>query len=153
VILEQVDWLDPRDRLWTQFYFSKEERLRSRPVAFSERHVEERAALLRGRTRITLRFVTPLRLSTGSVLDALHRRLDAIERRFGGSGIDRPDGEVRVLEDRLHWRERGRRPAEASGEIALAGELDAWFPLLVAGQHLHIGHGAAMGFGGYELKP
>lgn len=160
VILEQVDWLDPRNRLWTQFYFSREEQIRSTPVAFTAELLEERAALLRGRRRITLQFVTPLRLPrlnalAEDLLTTLFRRVDDAARRWcGAHPASRPplDG-VELVADEMTWRDRPGRTPEGQGRITLGGDLDPWFGLLVAGQQLHLGHGAALGFGAYELRP
>lgn len=177
VLVEQVDWLDPRDRKWTQFYFSKERQLRSRPVAFRWTDVLGRAALLSGRRQINLHFETPLRFALDAagkmdaphLLTALHRRVASLVQRWcrvegpgeapaaeglpsdaQTPGLAARDG--LELVDGLAWKSRPRRTAEGTGTVTLGGSLEAWYPLLVAGQHLHFGAGAAMGYGRYELR-
>lgn len=159
VLLEQVDWLDPRDRLWTRFYFSREQELRSEPVAFDAAQIEARAALLRGRTRITLRFGTPLRLAgpltAESLLDALAARLAALGEHWG-TRCDTPfppRSPITLLTADLTEHARPRRVSEWRGSLTLSGPLDEWLAPLVAGQHLHLGVGAAMGYGAYTLSP
>lgn len=143
VRLEQVDMLDPRDHKYGSFYFTREKRVRSRVIPFEPAHLEQRASLLRGRRRITLHFLTPLRLWPGTSL------VDALASRLGVA----PAPGVAADESAFAWTPRPRRPSEGRGDLVLEGELDTLFPLLIAGQHLHIGAGAALGFGRYELRP
>ena len=159
VILEQVDWLDPRDRLWSRYYFTKEQEIRSTPVAFDARHLEERAKLLAGRTRLTLQLTTPLRLPAPvdghALLGALHARISQLGVVWceGNAPAAPPHDDLTADLSMLLPRPRARRTTEWNGHVTLTGTLTPWLAPLVAGQHIGLGAGAALGYGRYELRP
>jgi hypothetical protein len=182
VLLEQVDLLDPRDQQHTSFYFTKERKLKTRAVPYTHALLHKRAALLAGRTRLTVRFVTPLRTTAPlgdapaawvELLGASLARMQAasaslIDPELGLTGAPSapapmtampptPSPEelalLRIDSADLRWTQRSTRVFEASGSLCLHGPLDRLSLALIAGQHLHLGRGAAVGFGRYELKP
>lgn len=118
--------------------------------------------------RITLEFVTPLRLMQDGrplrelefspLLRALLRRVSAMAYYYGGNELA---ADYRWLSARsqlietesaeCHWVEWSNRLCGLTGSVTFAGDLSEFHPFLLLGAYLQVGKGAAFGLGRYRI--
>jgi len=127
---------------------------------------------------LCLDFLTPMRLTEHGLplprpefavlVQRLLERLDSLDRRFAGGGLD--PGEtyrlvglakgVRLVSDATRWVDlesysarQGRRNSLSGfvGRASFAGEFAPFLPYLLWGQFTHAGKGAVKGNGVYEV--
>ena len=151
------------------------------PVDAAQVAAEAAALAARGgasRLRLTLRSPTRLVAAgrlvkgegfhVGALVARLLERLDALGARYGAgpTGVDRAAllrqaGAVRVVEQRLAWRDlfraSGRHRAQLPmgglmGDVVLEGDLGPLLPWLVWGTLAHVGKDAAMGNGALQVE-
>ena len=127
---------------------------------------------------VSLDFLTPtrLRVKDDLVIDldfealirALLRRVSALcEHHCGGrldldyDGLVRRAREVRAVRRDLRWHDWERYSARQKttmkmggfmGRIVFEGEMGEFYPLLRAGERLHVGKGTAFGLGMYKIS-
>jgi CRISPR-associated endoribonuclease Cas6 len=143
----------------------------------SWRDLLARVASLRQVREITLRFLTPTTLKAEGTLVSVPRfshllkrlrdRINALSYFYCGQtlGVDFKElGQsaetVRELSVRSRWVERSRRTRRGVtqdlsgfvGEVTYQGDLERFLPLLLLGEYVHVGKGAAFGNGWYRLE-
>lgn len=163
----------PGSGVWEPVYQAEEGTYLQRPVA--------PLTPPEGPTRVTLRFVTPMRIKRdghfvgprdfdlGDLLRHLYNRLQRLSLLYGGhpDAFRREPGDpaqgLSVLESTLHWHDWTRYSSRQDtlmqlggllGELVIVGPgLPQVWPALWAGQWTHVGKGTAFGLGAYRLDP
>jgi hypothetical protein len=128
-------------------------------------------------SRLTLWFITPTHLKANGrivqrpdfhhLIKRLRDRINALAHFYCQDALDldhKAFGQraetVRTVNCRVRWEERDRRSWKTGlahdmggfvGEVTYEGELAEFLPLLILGQHTHVGKYAVWGNGRYEL--
>jgi hypothetical protein len=120
---------------------------------------------------VRIRFTTPLRLlrhgsvlqrvTGGDVLRSLLRRVSSLgfhycryEFPVDYRYLSERAADIAYNEGGLRGHGAGERGGEGvMGEVLFRGDLEPFFPFLAAGSLVHLGKGAASGYGCYELLP
>jgi len=147
----------------------------SRPHTIEE--IERKAARIE-HSSIKLKFITPVRIVFESRLSPklefhvlirrLLSRISALyyfhhEKRFeiDFKELIKKAEKVKIKESCLNWHDWERysnrqqqrmKMGGLLGDIIYEGELKDFLPLLVLGEHIHVGKGTSMGLGRYEIK-
>jgi len=119
--------------------------------------------------RIGIRLLTPLctlsdgkpvtEFSFSSFIRPLLRRISSLSYYYYGSILDLDykrltgiSGSIETLKSDFHWVERHKgSPCGIVGTGTLVGDLADFHPVLLLGEYLQCGKGAAFGMGRYEL--
>jgi len=119
--------------------------------------------------QVTLDFQTPLRMvqdgtairdfSFPKFITSLLRRISSIAYYYGGSVLELDyrrlsalSKETRVVESTVIYSGRmGWKKGGLVGSCAVTGDISAFHPVLLLGEYLHCGKGAAYGMGSYEV--
>jgi hypothetical protein len=131
-----------------------------------------------GATRLTLEFLTPTRLvvagrpiprpSFGVLIQRLLERLDALDSRFAGGGLDPAEsfrlvglaGAVPLAAETTRWahaeshssrQQRSNTISGFMGQAVYSGDMAAFLPYLVWGSITHVGKDAVKGDGNYRI--
>jgi hypothetical protein len=119
--------------------------------------------------RVTVRFVTPLKLthegrllrrfSFAELSRVLMRRVSSLAYYY--EGLELPldyrwlslaSAAIKTLETDCHLESWHGRPAGLVGSASFAGDLEPFHLLLQLGSETHLGKGASFGFGAYRLE-
>lgn len=161
-------------------YAAEDEVLHDAEVAFTAADLHARACRLHTSPpyHLTLHFLTPTRLKFAGhsvpciefhhLIRALLRRLSSLCYFHCGTawevdfrGLIAQAGEIRTARADLEWvpqrryshrQERMVKIGGFVGSITFAGDLTPFFPLLVAGEWVHVGKGCVMGLGRYGIS-
>ena len=119
--------------------------------------------------QISLDFITPLCILQGggalrefnfsSFITTLMRRVSSLAYYYGGSALEldykRLSGlskEVRIVESAIRYTDRADcRKEGLVGSCTVTGNLFEFHPVLLLGEYLHCGKGAAYGMGRYQI--
>lgn len=119
--------------------------------------------------RITVRFVTPLklthegrlvrRLNFADLTRALMRRVSSLAYYYEGvelpldyRWLSQAAGTIRTVGSDCRLDIWGGRPAGLVGSVTFAGDLEPFHLLLQLGAATHLGKGASFGFGRFQLE-
>lgn len=177
--VEQVETIHPFTAERQTIYAEGHTRVQAPTITLQAREWERRAQQL-DQTRVTLHFVTPLRLVDREHLvkhltfrPFIHRLLErylALERHYGNQQaslaweeqeayLREADGII-CTDDHTTWMElqshsnRQRRSTPIGGlvgEATFAGNLAPFLELLVIGEGIHVGKNAVKGNGKYQI--
>ena len=126
--------------------------------------------------KIKMKFITPLqiksngrllnRINFSHIIRAIARRLNMIEKYYGGSNRIKADqilkngGEVETIATRLDWvshsrystRKKQKMPLPGIvGQLIISGDISRFFPLLLLGEIFHIGAKTTFGLGQFII--
>jgi hypothetical protein len=136
-----------------------------------------RAAAFGGLREITVRFQTPTMLKAegemvavpqfSAFIKRLRDRVNALAYFYCNKALDLDFKElgqraekVKEIAVRSRWIDRSRRTRRGAtqdlsgfvGEVTYRGDLEPFLPLLLLGEYVHVGKGAAFGNGWYQLE-
>ena len=177
--VERVEVRHPFTEERQVIYEEGQPRVQAPAIAIAAEEWTRRAAEL-SQERVTLRFVTPLRLIDREHLvkrpvfrPLIHRLLErylALEQHYGNqhTSLTREEREVYLhlaeaivcTDDQTIWvesqsyshrRQRSTPISGLLGEATFAGELIPFLGLLVAGELIHVGKNAVKGSGKYHI--
>ncbi len=157
-------------------YTASDDTVRNRDLAVGYQELGEEAETLNP-TRVTLRFLTTTRIKHNGrfvsdpefhvLLRAILRRLSSLYYFHCGErweadyrGLIEKAKEVRLLENRTEWVDwlrysrRQRQKMNLGGfvgETSYEGDLEAFLPLLVVGELVHVGKACVFGNGQYRI--
>ena len=121
-----------------------------------------------GCSRVTINFLTPLRLlhkgvplreiEFSAVAGAILRRTSSLAYYYGGEELAHDfkwlaerSREISCRSSELRWVNRGGGLQGVEGEAVFSGELAEFIPFLTLGSRFNIGKGASYGMGSYSL--